>query len=157
MEVVVGSSLIRRAGFGAIAAATIAVWFLMAPPSTDPPAFELTVQDYSRMVVQALNEAEANEILADSAPQQQVVNGWVARDLFSLIALQNTDLLEGIGLLGDQNAALGAALTFRDDRTPALIALGVLALCWQGLTGQASPDAKRMIVADTTGEPGDAV
>lgn len=149
--------LIRRFGFGAISAVTVAVWFLLAPPPTVPPAFVLSVQDYASLVNQALDDAETNEVFADSAPQQQVVNGWVARDLLSLIALQNTDLLEGIGLLGEQNSDLSGALTARDERTPALVALAVLALCWHGLTSQAPTVIRERVVTTTPGEAPNAV
>lgn len=43
-------------------------------------------------VESALFRAEANEGMADSAPQQQVVNGWAAKDLLEIQARQFDDL-----------------------------------------------------------------
>ena len=45
-------------------------------------------------VAAILSNAEANEALADSAPQQQVVNGWVAKDLLAAIALEQQSATE---------------------------------------------------------------
>lgn len=42
----------------------------------------------------ALAEGELNEEFADSAPQQQVVNGWIARDLLEIQAAQLDDLAQ---------------------------------------------------------------
>ena len=39
-----------------------------------------------------LENNEANERLAESAPQQQVVNGWVARDLLAIQVGQLDDI-----------------------------------------------------------------
>lgn len=39
----------------------------------------------------AIRIGEFNELAADSAPQQQVVNGWVARDLLEIQATQLDD------------------------------------------------------------------
>ena len=81
----------------------------------------------------------ANNDRADSAPQQQVVNGWVAKDLLTIMAYQNTDLLDAVGGLGDQNAT-ASSLAVRDDRTPALLVLVVVAVAWFGIT---APVARR--------------
>jgi hypothetical protein len=69
---------IRALGFGVIAAAAIAVWLLMAPPPIDSSArtIGLTTANYAAWVDQALSDGDLNEALAESAPQQQVVNGW---------------------------------------------------------------------------------
>ncbi len=123
---------IRRVGFVAIAAIGVVIWVVLAPPPVADTRFNLSVGDYAELVNQALDDADANESRADSAPQQQVVNGWVARDLLTIIALQNTDLLEGIGLLGEQAAAV--SVPTRDDRVPALVGLAVLAICWHGIS-----------------------
>lgn len=58
---------LRPIGFGMIAGGALAVWLLMAPPVVAGPTFDLSVQDYTSMVTQALDDAETNEILADSA------------------------------------------------------------------------------------------
>jgi hypothetical protein len=41
----------------------------------------------------ALSEADMNEITANSAPQQQVVNGWAAKDLLAILAEQQNEAL----------------------------------------------------------------
>lgn len=133
---------IRTLGFGAIAAAAVAVWLLMTPPPIDRSArtIGLTTANYASLVEQALSDGDLNEARAESAPQQQVVNGWIARDLLSIIALAQADLLETMGGLTDQNETVVSAISARDDRIPALLGLAVLALCWGGVTHPA-PDA----------------
>jgi hypothetical protein len=49
----------------------------------DDRAFEISA---------AITAYEANEARADSAPQQQVVNGWAARDLLEIQAGQLADI-----------------------------------------------------------------
>ncbi len=44
-------------------------------------------------VENVLAERRVDALLAESAPQQQVVNGWVARDLLEIQALQSEDRL----------------------------------------------------------------
>lgn len=73
--------------------------------------------DHNAEVSAALAAAEANNSIAEGAPQQQVVNGWVARDLLAIISSQ----------LDEQNAA-------SDRKVPLLLMLGVLALVVIGCT-----------------------
>lgn len=73
--------------------------------------------DHNAEVVAALAAADANNSIAEGAPQQQVVNGWVARDLLAIISAQ----------LDEQNAA-------SDRKVPLLLMLGVLALVVIGCT-----------------------
>lgn len=49
---------------------------------------------YTSLTTAALVDAELNETNAEGAPQQAVVNGWVARDLAAIQIQQNNDLLE---------------------------------------------------------------
>lgn len=127
--------MIRNIGFATIALASVAVWVTMAPPEVDPSAstIGLSTANYARLVEQALSDSEVNEELAESAPQQQVVNGWVARDLMSIIALAQADTLETLGGLTNQNETVVSAIATRDDRIPALLGLAVLAICWGGM------------------------
>lgn len=129
---------IRTVGFGGIALAAVAIWVLLAPPEVDTSVrtIGLSTADYAALVDQALSDGELNEARADSAPQQQVVNGWIARDLLSIIALAQADLLETMGGLTDQNETVVSAIATRDERIPALLALAVLAICWEGATRQ---------------------
>lgn len=45
-------------------------------------------------VAAILSDAESNEARADAAPQQQVVNGWAAKDLLAVIALDKQSATE---------------------------------------------------------------
>jgi hypothetical protein len=89
---------VRRIGAIVLALAAIAVWFSMAPDSTD----------HSSDVRSALSSYELNNARTSGAPQQQVVNGWVAKDLLTVIAEEG-------------NAS-------NDDRVPALVGLLVLGM-----------------------------
>ena len=86
--------LVRRIGAIVLVLAALVVWFAMAPDDGDRAAD----------VESALSEYELNEALTEGAPQQQVVNGWVARDLLAVIARQETDerlpALAGLAVLG---------------------------------------------------------
>ena len=126
--------LVRNIGFSIIAVAAVAIWFLLAPDQRQPEGIgiNLSALDYVDMVEQALSDFDLNEAVADSAPQQQVVAGWVARDLLSVIALAQADQLEALGGLVDQNETVASAIAVRDDRIPALLGLVVLAMCWHG-------------------------
>ena len=104
----------RRAGLAVIAAAALWVWLGNAP--AEEAAATGGAQRFERLIEVALDDFEANEERAESAPQQQVVNGWVARDLLTIIAYQ-------------QNALLSQP---RDERPAALAGLAVLAICWWG-------------------------
>lgn len=48
---------------------------------------------YDKAVTRALADADANEATAEGAPQQAVVNGWLARDLMEVQIKQNNDEL----------------------------------------------------------------
>lgn len=109
--------VIRRLGAAVLAAAAIAVWFAMAP--SDSPSSKL---DYSGEIAAALADYATNNASASSAPQQQVVNGWVARDLLTVLARQ-------------QDAALSPKSAPHDDRIPAELLLGVLGIALMAGTG----------------------
>ena len=89
----------RRVGAALLIVAAIGIWFGMAP---DAGGYEDDVKS-------VLREATLNEVTADSAPQQQVVNGWAAKDLLAIIAREQADadqrqtaltvlLIVGVGL-----------------------------------------------------------
>ena len=110
----------RRIGLIAIALSAGLVWVQMEPV---PPSPTMTSSQADRLVEAALSDFDANEGLADSAPQQQVVNGWVARDLLQILASIEAAQLDA----ANENALA------TDSRVPALLALGVVAICWSGL------------------------
>lgn len=115
----------RRAGLLLVAMAAVWVWFNLEPPPLDS---SLTGAEVTRLVDLALSDFESNEALADSAPQQQVVNGWVARDLLQILA--TTEAAQTEIMTQVQNR--------QDERVPALIGLLVVAFCWWGLLGPIS-------------------
>ncbi len=134
---------VRAIGAALIAAAAIGIFFGMAPadPDLDPQAF-------GSAITTALDEADANETFAQGAPQQQVVNGWVARDLLSIVASQNDEVLQ-----------LLAVPTPTDDRPAALLALAVVAICLFGATSPrpAVPDVTPQPAAAWTGPSNDGM
>jgi hypothetical protein len=120
--------LVRRLGAVILSVAAIAVWFLMEPNESSDDA-----ADYSVEISDAMDSYEANNAMADSAPQQEVVNGWVAKDLLEVVAKA-------------ENAALSPKSAPRDDRVPAELMLAVLGLGLLALTtptGSASDGSGR--------------
>jgi hypothetical protein len=75
----------------------------------------------------------------------------VARDLLSIMALQQTDLLASIGALSDRTEGVATSLAVRDDRIPALLALAVLAVCWFGITAPTAVKSPEPEPAPTSG------
>lgn len=125
----------RRVALAVLAVAAVAVWFVLEPVDEQPPSeIDATSRDYLDLIDTALSDFEANERRADSAPQQQVVAGWVIRDLETIQAYQSVDLLEAVGALGGQEPVV-----VRDDRTPALLLIGVLAIVVIGATSPVLP------------------
>jgi hypothetical protein len=70
---------VRAAGACFLAIAAIAIWFGMAPDEvpSQAPAIAAALADY-----------DSNNAHASGAPQQAVVNGWIARDLLTVTATQ---------------------------------------------------------------------
>jgi hypothetical protein len=101
------TGLIRTAGAAVLAAVAVILWFAMAPDD---------VRDRSVDVNVALAEYSVNEDRTRGAPQQQVVNGWVAKDLLAIVAEQANDLA-----VADRQAA---------DRLAAEAVLAVVALAF---------------------------
>ena len=117
--------MVRRIGSGLLALAALVVWVAMAPE--EPSAASTASHD--RLITQALDEFEVNNDNAQGAPQQQVVNGWVARDLLSIVAAQQNDLIAA------------AAPESTDPRVPALLTLAVVGLALLGATTPAPAGA----------------
>jgi hypothetical protein len=113
----------RRIGLAVLAVAAIAVFFVLAPDSSAPELSVLT-PDYGNMVQEALSDFDANDARTEGAPQQQVVNGWVARDLLSIIALEQNELVE----------AARTAHAEPDNRPAALLVIAILAIALWGAT-----------------------
>ncbi len=116
---------VRRAGAAILALAAIAVWFLMAPEEPEIPVVQTQEQvaDRSREIAEALSDYELNETLTQGAPQQAVVNGWVTKDLLTIMASQQND-----ALTREEIPPPVPPVAPGDGRIPALVGLLVLGL-----------------------------
>ena len=124
---------LRLLGFAACSAAAVAVFFLLAPNvSTSTPTLPSATR-YESLISDALTADAANNLRTEGAPQQQVVNGWTAKDLLTIIAKQNIDILTAQGAVVDATGTLQTAPF--DDRIPALLVIAVIALSWAGISG----------------------
>ena len=123
---------IRLIGFAVLAAVAVAAYVALAPRvARDQPTLPSATQ-YESLISQALADFELNDIGADSAPQQAVVNGWIARDLLTIIAKELADVLRAQGAIVDATGNLQTQPF--DERIPALLLIGVLAITWGQLT-----------------------
>lgn len=112
------TGFVRSVGFAVIAVAAIAVTILGAPESPDP----ISTDTFERQITVALEDYESNDANTSGAPQQQVVNGWVARDLLTILTQQT-------------NAVLAASQTSASDpRIPLLLLLLVFAVALHAAT-----------------------
>lgn len=75
-------AVVRATGAVLLTGLAVVLWFVMAPEE---------IHDSTAEVAVVLAEYEANEARADGAMQQQVVNGWVAKDLLAIVAEQASD------------------------------------------------------------------
>jgi hypothetical protein len=122
---------VRQLGFVVCTAAGVGVFFFLAPdvPKSTP---SLSFTDYQSLIEQALVADEANNLRAEGAPQQAVVNGWTARDLLTIIAKENQDLLAAQGAVVDATGTLQT--TPFDNRVPGLLLVAIVTLCWAGIS-----------------------
>jgi hypothetical protein len=113
----------RRIGAAILAIAAIAVWFLMAPTEPETPVVQAqeSVRDRSSEIRSALADYALNEARTQGAPQQAVVNGWVAKDLLTIIAEQQNE-----ALTREEVPPPVTPATPNDERVPALAGLLVL-------------------------------
>ncbi|WP_148574810.1 hypothetical protein [Nocardioides caldifontis] len=116
--------LARRVGALVLAVGAIAVWFGLEPEESSTGT-----ADYSSEIADAMDRYEMNNAMADSAPQQEVVNGWVTKDLLEVIATA-------------ENASLSPETAPRDDRVAAELLLVVLGLALIALTAQGGPTTR---------------
>jgi hypothetical protein len=116
------AGLIRTAGFGALAIAAVLITFLGAPEAPKPT----DTSTFDRQIEVALADYEANNARTQGAPQQEVVNGWVTKDLLTVLTEQTNAMLAT-----SQSSAA-------DPRIPLLLMLFVLAACLHALTAPAT-------------------
>jgi hypothetical protein len=81
----------------------------------------------------ALSDYETNDANTESAPQQQVVNGWVARDLLHVVALQNEAQAETLDAIAESLVEARPRPAPVDHRPARLLVIAVVTLCWIGL------------------------
>jgi hypothetical protein len=111
--------LIRIIGAVGIVGAAIVVFATQRPADDDAVA---EADTHAGDVRAALAAADANEAMADSAPKQQVVNGWVARDLLEIQSQQLDAIATQLEALSEPPAT--------DDRVPLLLLIGIVAVCF---------------------------
>ena len=138
--------IVRQIGLGVLAIAAIAVFFALKPAEAEPapslPTFAPQAADYADLIESALAISELNSDNAETAPQQQVVNGWLANDLVEILAVENAQMVSQLDALSQQNVLAYEAATApeqQDERPAALLVIVVLALVlWGATAGQAS-------------------
>jgi hypothetical protein len=133
---------VRIVGLIIIGIASVAVTFFLAPTAASVPQVNDSAnrwQSKTLEIAAAIADGKANEANATTAPQQQVVNGWIARDLLEINDTQLDQL--GIALYSLENAGTANAAAIvkaqndnRDERIPYLLMLGVLAIVVVGST-----------------------
>ena len=126
---------IRRVGLLVLGLGALIVYFFMAPDPPEEGSLNLSATNYNTLVLAAMADYDANDAQAESAPQQQVVNGWIARDLLRIQALELADVLDAM----TQQDELGRVIAADDPRVPALLLIAILALCLIGATPGKAP------------------
>jgi len=117
----------RLVGLAAIAVLAVIVGVITVGAEEEGTSQSTT---YESVIGAALADYEANDALAESAPQQQVVNGWIARDLLEVMARQNAQLIE------NQDSQLSSAARTNSllQGTLAVLVLGVIAVAVLGIS-----------------------
>lgn len=126
--------LVRVIGFVVLALLATVTFVAMGPKSTETP-------DRSAEIAAALSSEAKNASSASSAPQQQVVNGWIARDLLVIQSYTVNDQL-AVTKAGNEASHQIAKLLF----------LAVLAICWGGATSKLG-GAKKLNDSEASAEP----
>jgi len=110
----------------AVGAGAAVVVALNTPEDSEAASVPETA-DFDRLVDLAFDDYEANDARTEGAPQQQVVNGWIARDMLRILASQQeaqADTLDGIARL--------QATSMSDDRPVRLLLILTLIVAWMG-------------------------
>ncbi len=141
---------IRWFGFFVLAMAAAGAYVYYSPKVVASNYSLPSATQYESLITTALSDATVNNAGAQGAPQQAVVNGWTARDLLTIIAKENADVLRAQGAVVDATGSLQTQPF--DQRIPALLLLGVLAFCWLGISAPrgaptASEDSARVTAA----------
>lgn len=137
--------VIRQIGLGILAVAAVAVFFVLKPAEAEPvpslPTFAPQAADYTDLIESARAIYDLNNDNAETAPQQQVVNGWLANDLAEILATENAQMISQLDALSQQNVLAYQAATApeqQDDRPAALLTIAVIAIALWGATAMPS-------------------
>jgi hypothetical protein len=117
----------------------------MAPaaPESQVAQAQETVRDRASEIKGALADYELDNLRTQGAPQQAVVNGWVAKDLLTIIAEQQNEALT--------RDEVPPPVVPNDERIPALVGLVVLGLALVVATSP-RPNAAHAVAEPALGE-----
>lgn len=115
------NEFLRRAAFGAIAVLAMVGVFSV-------PSLRADTSGYKAAQEEAISDSESNNLSAKGAPQQEVVNGWVARDLLAIQTAQQNDELTLLSVIAS------------------LLVLLTIAVC--GVGAVISTDGRKRAIAD---------
>jgi hypothetical protein len=143
-------TIVRQIGALVLAVAGVAIWFLMAPAEVAAPDVQTRepVADRSSDITDALLNYEANEALTQGAPQQSVVNGWVAKDLLTIIAEQQNE-----ALTRDEVPPPVQPIVPNDERIPAFAGLLLMGLVLALVTSPRAASAASPVQHSMIDEP----
>jgi hypothetical protein len=129
--------LFRYLGFVVLIAAGVGAYVGLAP-KTVVSAYQLpSATQYETLITQALADDVSNNRLTQGAPQQAVVNGWTARDLLTIIAKEQADILRAQGAVVDATGRLQTQPF--DERIPALMLILLVAVAWNAVSARRLP------------------
>lgn len=95
--------------------------------------------NFDGAIALALSDYEANNARTEGAPQQQVVNGWIARDILEIVARQNEARADTLDTIANMQAIENAntlrliANTAPDDRPARLLVVMTMTIAWIAL------------------------
>lgn len=98
-------------------------------PKTEQPPIGSSADTYLQEVSEAASRFARNERTADSAPKQQVLNGWLSNDLLTIMARENAEAVERLRAIQQlQKAAADAdrerwEWQMRDRRVESMVAI----------------------------------
>jgi hypothetical protein len=145
-------------GLGLLAAAACALVIGLDEPKEEPVsdiARPAPTRRLDALIDTALSDHQANDANTESAPQQQVVNGWVARDLLHIVALQNEAQAQTLDAIAESLIQARPRPAPIDNRPAQLLVIAVVTLCWIGMwLAFGSSSAARPSSASPPASPG---
>ena len=123
-----GPQMIFRLGLIAAAVAAVVIG-LNGPAEVERQT--VSTSDFDLFIDAAMSDFDANDARTTGAPQQTVVNGWVARDLLFVAANQNEAAADTLDAIAASIQDLSDPAS-RDERPAHLLALLVVVVAWIG-------------------------